>query len=101
LHRKPARAWTVASLASAVGMSRSPFAARFTALVGDAPLAYLTRWRMHLAAGDVLDGGSTIREIAERVGYEAEASFSKAFKRQFGMSPRAYRNKYAAKDDVP
>ena len=101
LHGEPARAWTVAALASAVGMSRSPFAVRFTALVGDTPLAYLTRWRMHVAAGDVLDGRSTMREIAERVGYASEAAFSKAFKRQFGMSPRDYRNTYAAKGEVP
>ena len=93
MHREPARPWTVAALASAVGMSRSPFAARFTALVDTAPLTHLTRRRMHLAAGDVRDGHATLREIAERVGYASEASFSKAFKRQFGVAPREYRNK--------
>jgi AraC-like DNA-binding protein len=72
-------------------MSRSAFAARFTTLVGEAPLAYLTRWRMHLAA-DLLRGkGLTLSEVAGRVGYESEAAFSKAFKRQVGTSPGAFR----------
>jgi AraC-like DNA-binding protein len=91
IHREPQRTWSVASLASAVGMSRSAFAARFTTLVGEAPLAYLTRWRMHLAA-DLLRGkGLTLSEVAGRVGYESEAAFSKAFKRQVGTSPGAFR----------
>jgi AraC-like DNA-binding protein len=91
IHREPQRAWSVASLAAAVGMSRSAFAARFTALVSEAPLAYLTRWRMHLAA-DLLRGkGLTLSEVAGRVGYESEAAFSKAFKRQVGTSPGAFR----------
>src|SRR5262249_25447977 len=57
LHESPARAWTVSSLAAEVGMSRSPFASRFTALVGTSPLAYLARWRMQLAAGMLQAGG--------------------------------------------
>ncbi len=91
IHREPERAWSVASLSSEVGMSRSLFAARFSAKVGRAPLSYLTRWRMRLAADLLRDGPLAVREVAERVGYESEPSFSQAFKRQFGVSPGAYR----------
>lgn len=91
LHRQPERAWSVQTLANAVAMSRSPFAAKFTALVGEPPLAYLTRWRMQLAADLLLRERLNVSEVARRVGYEAEAAFSKAFKRQFGQSPLAFR----------
>lgn len=91
IHHEPERAWSVAALASEVGMSRSLFAARFSAKVGQAPLSYLTRWRMQLAADFLQDGQLTVREVAARVGYESEPSFSQAFKRQFGLSPGAYR----------
>lgn len=96
VHREPARDWTVAELASEVGMSRSPFAARFRALVGEPPLAYLTRWRMALAAGLLRDRRLTLREMAERTGYESEPAFSRAFKRHFGVSPRAFRDRLDA-----
>jgi len=87
----PERTWTVASLAAEVGMSRSPFASRFTALVGTSPLAYLARWRMHVAA-DLLEGSTmSISEIAERVGYASEAAFGRGFKKEFGVSPGAFR----------
>jgi AraC-like DNA-binding protein len=91
IHREPQRAWSVAALASTVLMSRSAFAARFTALVGEPPLSYLTRWRMHLAA-DLLRGkGLSLSEVARRIGYESEAAFSRAFKRRLGASPGAFR----------
>lgn len=96
IHREPQRAWSVASLASAALMSRSAFAARFTALVGEPPLSYLTRWRMHLAA-DLLRGkGLSLSEVANRIGYESEAAFSRAFKRRLGASPGAFRRPVAA-----
>lgn len=96
IHREPQRAWSVASLASAALMSRSAFAARFTALVGEPPLSYLTRWRMHLAA-DLLRGkGLSLSEVANRIGYESEAAFSRAFKRRLGASPGAFRRPAAA-----
>lgn len=91
IHREPQRAWSVQTLANEVAMSRSPFAAKFTALVGEPPLAYLTRWRMQLAAEYVLRERLTVSEIAGRIGYESEAAFSKAFKRHHGHSPLAYR----------
>jgi AraC-like DNA-binding protein len=91
IHRQPERPWRVAGLAAEVGLSRSPFAARFTTLVGEPPLAYLTRWRLH-AAADVLRGeGASLEEAAARVGYDSPAAFSRAFRRQFGTSPGAYR----------
>jgi AraC-like DNA-binding protein len=94
MHQKPNERWTIAKLATAVGMSRSPFATKFTSLVGEPPLAYLTRWRMSLAAGYLRDGQMRIREIAERVGYESQASFTNAFKRSFSLSPREYKEKH-------
>jgi AraC-like DNA-binding protein len=91
MHREPQRTWSVESLASEVAMSRSPFAARFTALVGEPPLAYLTGWRMHLAETLLMRDGLNVSEVAGRIGYESEAAFSKAFKRYFGQSPLAHR----------
>jgi AraC-like DNA-binding protein len=90
IHREPEREWTVAGLAAEVGMSRSPFAAKFAELVGEPPLAYLTAWRMQVAAG-LLRDGLPVAEVAARVGYESEAAFSRAFKRWRGESPSAYR----------
>jgi AraC-like DNA-binding protein len=94
IHQKPSTPWTIAKLASEVGMSRSPFATKFTNLVGEPPLTYLTKWRMNLAAGYLRDNQISIREIAERVGYESQASFTNAFKRNFSVSPRQYKEKH-------
>jgi AraC-like DNA-binding protein len=96
IHRAPEQDWTNASLAEAVGMSRSRFAARFTALVGEPPLGYLSRWRLETAAGLLQDGALSLGEVAGRVGYESEAAFSKAFRRRFGVPPGAYRRRAAA-----
>jgi AraC-like DNA-binding protein len=94
MHQRPSAPWTIAKLASEVGMSRSPFATKFTQLVGEPPLAYLTNWRMNLAAGYLRDNQISIREIAERVGYQSQASFTNAFKRHFSLSPREYKEKH-------
>jgi AraC-like DNA-binding protein len=91
IHQRPESNWTVASLANKVGMSRSTFAGRFAELVGEPPLHYLTRWRMQKAAALLRDGQATLADIADRVGYESEAAFSKAFKRWVGTAPGAYR----------
>jgi AraC-like DNA-binding protein len=96
VHRAPERGWTNASLAEAVGMSRSRFAARFAALVGEPPLAYVSRWRLETAAGLLQDGALSLGEVAASVGYESEAAFSKAFRRRFGTPPGAYRRRAAA-----
>jgi AraC-like DNA-binding protein len=87
MHRQPARRWTVAELAEEVGMSRSGFAARFGALVGDGPIEYLTRWRM-LLAGRSLSRGESVGAIARSLGYESESAFRTAFKRVTGRTPR-------------
>jgi AraC-like DNA-binding protein len=88
LHTDPARPWTVATLAATAGLSRAAFAARFTQLVGQPPMAYLTDWRMTLAA-DLLreETGTTVAAAAEAVGYRDAFAFSVAFKRAKGVSP--------------
>jgi len=92
MHSQPHHAWQVASLARAIACSRSTFAARFTALVGEPPMEYLTRWRMQIASRLLTEDPSLrIGEIAARVGYRSEAAFSKAFKRLMGVAPIAYR----------
>lgn len=91
VHREPARAWTVASLANEVAMSRSAFSARFTGLVGEAPMHYLARWRMHVALTWLKEDSAALGELAHRLGYQSEAAFSRAFKRVIGVSPGAVR----------
>lgn len=91
IHREPARDWTVASLARELAMSRSAFAARFTALVGEPAIAYLTRWRMQVALAALRDERATVAELAARLGYRSEAAFARAFKRETGMPPGAVR----------
>jgi len=91
MHQAPARAWTLATLASEVGLSRSSFAARFMERVGEAPLEYLTRWRMTRAAELLRDTDHGLDEIASRVGYVSVPAFSRAFVRLQGERPGAYR----------
>lgn len=91
IHRDPARAWTVESLATAVGMSRSAFAARFAELAGEPPMRYAARWRMHVALTSLKGDGVALGELAPRLGYQSEAAFSRAFKRFIGVSPGAAR----------
>jgi AraC family transcriptional regulator, alkane utilization regulator len=91
MHGKPDRAWTVDELAREVALSRSALAERFAALVGEPPIQYLMRWRLALAAQALRLGGEAIVRVAERSGYESEAAFSRAFKREFGMPPAAWR----------
>ena len=91
LHERPTESWTAEMLAARVGMSRSVFAERFSALVGDSPMHYLTVWRMHVAAQQLREGPGSVAQVAFAVGYDSEAAFSRAFKRQFGTSPGAYR----------
>jgi AraC-like DNA-binding protein len=91
MHADLARPWTVEELARAAGTSRSSFAARFHALVGETPLAHLCRWRMHQASQHLRAGERGLGEIAADVGYESEAAFSRAFKRIVGRAPGAVR----------
>ncbi|MEU4313350.1 AraC family transcriptional regulator [Nocardia sp. NPDC024068] len=91
LQHNPAHAWTVADLAHEAGASRAALARRFTELVGESPMAFLTEWRLDLAA-DLLQGtDDTVEAIARRVGYGSAFALSTAFKRQFGVSPRDHR----------
>ncbi|GLV60337.1 hypothetical protein KDH_71570 [Dictyobacter sp. S3.2.2.5] len=90
LHQYPARAWTVEDLASEVALSRSAFSARFTQLVGEPPMRYLTRWRMHTATR-MLKSGITMETIASQLGYASEVAFRKAFRREIGVPPARYR----------
>ncbi len=91
IHERLAEPWTVESLAASVALSRSGFAARFSALVGEPPLEYLARWRMTKAAQFLRETDLSLTEIAEHVGYQNEASFNRAFKRWEGIAPGAYR----------
>jgi AraC-like DNA-binding protein len=90
MHHRAEAPWTVASLAEEVGLSRSVFAARFTQLVGEPPLGYLTRLRMQKAA-TLLREGATLAKVSHLTGYASEASFSQAFRQWAGVAPGAYR----------
>ena len=91
VHRDPGRDWSVAALASEVAMSRSAFAARFTELLGEPVMRYVSRWRMHVATTWLKEERAPLGELAERLGYDSEAAFSRAFKRVMGVSPGAIR----------
>nr|WP_276612071.1 helix-turn-helix transcriptional regulator [Kineococcus vitellinus] len=92
LHAEPAAPWTVAALAERAGVSRATLAKRFTDLVGEPPLTYLTRWRMTLAADLLLERPeATLAEVARTVGYADPFGFSAAFKRVRGASPSEFR----------
>ena len=91
LHTELARPWTAEELARQVYLSRSAFAARFTALIGAPPITYLTRWRMQVAAQRLYESRRSVAQISADVGYESEIAFARAFKRQFSMSPAQWR----------
>jgi AraC-like DNA-binding protein len=99
LHAQPAHAWTVDELARKVGLSRSALAQRFTDLLGLPPMQYLARWRLQVAAQELLIGSKSLAAIAEQIGYDSEAAFNRAFKREFGMPPAGWR-KNRSKADV-
>ncbi|MGA0025378.1 MAG: AraC family transcriptional regulator [Burkholderiales bacterium] len=91
VHGAPDRAWTVDELGREAGLSRSALSERFVALLGEPPMQYLTRWRLALAARALKETREPILRIAEQVGYESEAAFNRAFKREFGMPPGTWR----------
>jgi AraC-like DNA-binding protein len=91
LHDKPDQPWTVAELAARVAVSRSAFAARFTQLVGEPPLRYLTRLRLNAATARLRSGNDKLSVIADAAGYESAPAFAKAFKRRLGITPGEYR----------
>ena len=94
LHSQTQHPWTIAELAKEVGLSRSALVERFTRYVSEPPMSYLTRWRLQLAARALASTSRGVAEIAEDVGYESEAAFNRAFKREFGLPPARYRRKH-------
>ncbi len=94
LHRDIARAWTVDELGREVGLSRSALAERFTRLIGVAPMHYLGNWRMQVAAQELRNSSASLIEIANRIGYESEAAFSRAFKKAFRTAPATWRRSH-------
>ncbi|MFF9341227.1 MULTISPECIES: AraC family transcriptional regulator [unclassified Streptomyces] len=91
LHEHPGHPWTVASLAAGAGASRAALARRFAELVGEPPMAYLTGWRLAVAADLLRDGDATLESVARRVGYSGAFALSAAFKRVRGVSPQEHR----------
>lgn len=92
MHSRPDQPWTAETIASKVGLSRSAFAERFTTQLGQPPMQYLAQWRMHLAAQRLRASRDPLARIAVDIGYDSQAAFSRAFKRQFGEAPAAWRN---------
>ena len=91
LHQRPEHAWSLPELARTIATSRTVLAARFSQLVGVPPMLYLTRWRLQLAAEQLLRSSAKVAAIGARVGYDSEAAFSRAFKRETGLSPAEWR----------
>jgi len=101
MHRNPAHPWTIATLAKEAGVSRSVLAERFRYYLNQAPMAYLTRWRLQLGAQMLASTSYSVAQVAVEVGYESEAAFNRAFKRQFELPPARFRNQsrsFHAKD---
>lgn len=93
IHADPAHPWTVPELANRIGVSRSALATRFTQLLGQPPMKYLTQWRLQLASHQLQSTDEGIAKIATQVGYESEVAFNRAFKRYVGMPPGVWRNR--------
>lgn len=96
LHGDVARPWSLADLSREAGLSRSALAARFTTLVGRPPMQYLAQWRIQVAAGLLAGGSEKVAAVAEQVGYDSEAAFSRAFKKATGVPPAAWRRSASA-----
>jgi AraC-like DNA-binding protein/quercetin dioxygenase-like cupin family protein len=100
VRRDPGHPWTVTGLARAVGAPRATFSRRFSALTGQAPMTYVTAWRMTVASRLLREGQQPLREIAHRVGYDSEFAFARAFKRIVGHPPGRYRTAAAHTDQA-
>jgi AraC-like DNA-binding protein len=92
MHRNPAHPWTIASLAREAGVSRSVLAERFRHYLNEPPMAYLTRWRLQLGAQMLASTSYSVAQVASEVGYESEAAFNRAFKREFEIPPARFRS---------
>jgi AraC-like DNA-binding protein len=91
VHDNPAHPWTIAELASSAGVSRANLARRFTDLMGEPPMTYLTKWRLSLAADLLADPNRSVAAVAQQVGYSSPFALSTAYKRRFGLSPHQHR----------
>ena len=100
LHGRLAHPWTIADLANEVGISRSALVERFTKYLSEPPMTYLTKWRLQLAARSLEKTSRGVAEIAADVGYDSEAAFNRAFKREFGLPPGRYRNDHRSRIDA-
>ena len=96
MHRHPGRRWTIADLAREAGMSRSVLAERFRHYLSEPPMTYLTRWRLQLGAQMLKSTSHSVGEVAAEVGYESEAAFNRAFKRQYLLPPARFRSESRA-----
>lgn len=97
LHHDLSHSWTVDELGRQVGLSRSALAERFTHLIGAAPMQYLAKWRMQIAAQELRERSASLAQVAQTVGYESEAAFSRAFKKAFGTAPATWRRQASGK----
>jgi AraC-like DNA-binding protein len=95
-HRRPAEPWSVEAMAAVANLSRSAFSERFAEVVGTSPARYVARWRMHLASAWLRKESLRVSDVAQRLGYDSEASFSRAFKRSVGIPPSAVRRPRSA-----
>jgi AraC-like DNA-binding protein len=100
LHRRYADPWTLSAIARAIGVSRTVLTERFRHFLGDPPMTYLTRWRLRLGARALTTTSRSVAQIAAETGYESEASFSRAFKREYGLPPARYRRNKAGHTDA-
>jgi AraC-like DNA-binding protein len=101
LHENPAYPWTLNELARRACVSRAALAARFTHVVGHAPMQYLTLWRMQIAARRLADSSMKVAAIGHEIGYGSESAFSRAFKKTVGLSPSAWRDSTSRRDGCP
>ena len=101
LHKRPAHPWTLEELAREAGTSRSVLAERFQQLVGTSPMQYLTQWRMLLAANLLSRSNAPLARIAEDVGYQTDTAFSRAFRREYGAPPAAWRKRQSSREVAP
>ena len=92
IHAAPGENWTVDSLAAEVAMSRSRFAARFSDMLGTAPMAYVTEWRLQRALARLVESDASVKTVAREAGYQSAAAFSRAFSQRFGYAPRDVRD---------
>jgi len=101
MHRNPAHPWTIASLAKEAGVSRSVLAERFRHYLNEPPMSYLTRWRLQLGAQMLNTTNHSVAQVAAEVGYESEAAFNRAFKREFEVPPARFRAQARARETTP